>query len=78
MMKLNFKFPTIRNEPFSGALAQRTLAQWSPEKVKNLKMSHERPTLGPPVPPNLTDGSKLFTELSSTTGLITTLKESPF
>jgi len=68
----------MQKKTVSGSLAQRTRAHWSPEKVKVLKMSHERLTLGAHVPPTLTDGDELFTALTSTSGRLTTLKEWPF
>ena len=40
----------VQNEEISGALAQRTSAQWRPEKWKNFQLSHEWPTWGPVCP----------------------------
>ena len=70
--------PPVQNKTVTGPLAQHTSAQWSPEEVKFLKIPQEKPIFGPPVPPTLTDGGKLFTVLTSTTGRLTNLKESPF
>jgi len=43
--------PPVQNKIVSGPLAQRTMAQWPPQKVTILKLSPERPTLGALVPP---------------------------
>ena len=70
--------PPVQNKTISGPLAQRTKAQWLPQKVKVLKISHARPTCGAPVAPTLGDGGKHFTALASTTDRLTNLKESLF
>jgi len=70
--------PRVQNKIVSVPLAQRSTAQWPPQKVKVLKISHARPNCGAPVAPTLGDGGKLFTALASTTDRLTNLKESPF
>ena len=70
--------PRVQKKIVFGPMTQHTEAQWPPQEVKFLKISHERPTFGAPVAPTLGDGGERFTALPSTTDRLTNLKESPF
>jgi len=47
-------------------------------KSENFENIARETNFGPSAPPNMTDDGKLFMALTSTTGRLTNLKESPF
>ena len=52
--------PRVQNKIICGPLTQRTTAQWPPQEMKVLKISHERRTFGAPVAPPWGTGQTLL------------------